>query len=415
MREQNIEVFTVGGGLKLAVEPIEGAATTTMAWTVPVGFAGDPIGDLGCGEASVLAEVVLRGAGDRTSKEYSDALDRLGAQRGSSCSAYRMSISATCLGGETDQVLSLLSDVFLRPRIEQSALDASRELVLQSLQSLSDDPQHFVGIKTSEIALPAPFNRHGLGTEAGLASLTTESLRAAWHRRCRPGGSIIGIAGAVDAKSVRDHLEKLLEGWSGTAAEPVVTAPAIGGTIHEKQPSSQTHMCLAFASPKERDIERLPHRVAVRILGGGGMSNRLFTEVREKRGLCYSVGMSYGCGRDRSLTTVYAGSTPERAGETLACIRKELAEMAKGVTQEEFNRAIIGVKSSIVISGEGTGARASLLASDLFTRGTVRTLAEILASIDHLTLAQVNDHVAKMFTPRMLESASLAVIGPGAL
>ncbi|MSR44292.1 MAG: insulinase family protein [Phycisphaerales bacterium] len=423
MKEQKIEVFTLDCGLRLAVEPIAGATTATIAWTVPVGYAGDPIGDAGSGEASVLAEVVLRGAGSRSSKEFSDALDRLGAQRGSSCSQYRMSVSATCMATETDSVLALLADIFLRPRIEQDALDASRELVLQSLQSLSDDPQHLVGIKCNEIASPAPFNQHGLGTEAGLMSLSTESLRATWNRRCRPGGSIIGIAGAVDPRMVRDHLDRLLDGWSGTSQEPTVTAPAVRGRAYESQPSSQSHMCLAFDSPHETSTDRVAHGILTRILGGGGMSNRLFTEVREKRGLCYSVGMSYATGRDRGLSSIYAGSTPEKASETLACIRRVVAGVSDGisdgisggVTGEEFSRAVIGAKSALVINGESTAAHASRLASDLFTRGSVRTLAEVIAPIDRLTLQSVNDYASKAFTPQSLSLASLAVVGPAAL
>lgn len=412
MKKQNIEVFTVAGGMKLAVEPIDGAATATIVWTLPVGSAGDPIGDLGCGESNVLSEVILRGAGDRSSREFSDALDRLGVQRATSSSGYCITISATCMGAQAVETLQLLCDMVLRPRIEQDALEASRELALQSLGSLTDDPQHYASIKIGEISIPAPFNEHGYGSEAGLKALTTKSLHAAWQRRCRPGGSIMAIAGAIDPEKIRELLEKLLEGWSGTSIEPMERASAIRGSVHEKQATAQTHICLALASPREADEASLPHRLMARVLGGGGMSNRLFSEVREKRGLCYSVGMSYACGRDRGLSTIYAGSTPERASETLACIRTELNRMAGGVTEGEFNRAIIGLKSGIVMGGESTMARAAALAGDLFRRGTVRTLTEVVASVDRLTLAQVNEHAAQFLAPERVAEAALAVVGP---
>jgi len=412
VKQQNIEVFTVAGGMKLAVEPIEGATTVTIVWTVPVGSAGDPIGDLGAGESSVFSEMILRGAGDRSSREFSDALDRLGVQRATSSSGYCITISATCMAEQAAETIQLLCDMVLRPRFEQDALEASRELALQSLGSLTDDPQHFANIQINEISIPAPFNRHGYGTETGLKALTTESLRASWHRRCRPGGSIMGIAGAIEPTKIRDLMEKLLEGWSGVSVEPVETAPAIRGTVHDKQATSQTHMCLALPGPREIDESSLAHRLMVRVLGGGGMSNRLFSEVREKRGLCYSVGMSYACGRDRGLTMIYAGSTPERANETLACIRLELGRMVGGVTEGEFSRAVIGLKSGIVMGGESTMARASALAGDLFRRGKVRTLAEVVASVDRLTLAQVNEHAAQVLAPNEVCQASLAVVGP---
>lgn len=415
MKAQNIEVFTVAGGMKLAVEPIDGATTVTIVWTVPVGCAGDPIGDLGSGESTVLAEVIMRGAGERSSREFSDALDRLGVQRATSSSGYCITVSATCLAAQFVETMHLLCDMVLRPRIELEALEASQELALQSLGSLTDDPQHFVGIKINEISIANPFNQHGYGTKGGIKSLTTQSLHATWRKRCKPGGSILAIAGAVEAQQSCEIVQRMLEGWSGMSVEPTETAPAVMGSIFEKQDSAQTHMCLAIPAPRERDSTSLPHRLMVRILGGGGMGNRLFSQVREKRGLCYSVGMNYACGRDRGISTIYAGSTPERANETLDCIRGELLKMAQGVSESEFTRAVIGLKSGIVMSGESTMARAAALTGDIFRLGKVRTLAEVVAAVDRLTLGQVNEHAAEALVAAKVQGAALAVVGPTAL
>ncbi len=415
MTRDTASVFSVAGGFQVAVEPIAGATTTAVVWQVPVGTAGDPLDGGGCGESAVLAEMISRGAGNLSSREFSDSMDRLGVQRSTSSATYSITLSAVCLAESLDGLLELLSQVVLRPRLEQEALDASRELALQSLRSLQDDPQHFASIKIGEIALPAPFNRHGFGTEAGLAALTIESLRATWQRRCRPGGSMVGIAGAVDADHVRGVLEKLLATWSGTSLEPIESAAAVRGTLHEHQASAQSHICIAFPAPKQADPESLAHRLMVRVFGGGGMSNRLFGEVREKRALCYSVGANYACGRDRGLLSIYAGSTPERAAETLACIRAELLKMADGISVEEFDRAIIGLKSGIVMGGESTSARASALVGDLFRIGRVRSLAEVVAEVEALTLAQVNNHAARVMTPSHLDAASLVVVGPSPL
>lgn len=415
MTKQTASVFSVAGGMQVAVEPIPGATTTSVVWQVPVGTAGDPIDALGCGESAVLAEVISRGAGDLSSREFSDSMDRLGVQRSTSSATYSITLTAVCLAEALDGLLELLATVVLRPRIEQDALDASRELALQSLGSLQDDPQHFASIKIGEIALPAPFNRHGFGTEVGLAALTTESLHATWKRRCRPGGSILGIAGAVDENHVRRLLEKLLGRWSGTSIEPIETADPIGGTVHEQQATAQSHICIALPAPKQSDPASLSHRLMVRVLGGGGMSNRLFAEVREKRGLCYSVGANYACGRDRGLLSIYAGSTPERAAETLACIRGELLRMANGVTREEFNRAVIGLKSGIVMNGESTSARAAALVGDLFRIGRVRSLHEVVQEVEALTLEAVNDHASQALMQQHLDHASLVVVGPAAL
>ncbi len=415
MKPHTPEVFSVAGGLQLAVEPIPGATTAAVVWQVPVGTAGDPLGSAGCGEAAVLADVISRGAGKLTSRQFSDALDRLGVQRSTSSSTYSITLTAVCLAEALDGLLELLSQALLQPTINRESVDASRDLALQSLASLQDDPQHFASIKMGEIAIPAPFNRHGFGTEDGLAALTTDSLRASWARRCRPIGSILGIAGAVDSDRVRTSLERLLASWSGASVEPLESAPAIGGSLHECQPTAQSHICLAIPAPRQADPASLAHRLLVRVLGGGGMSNRLFSEVREKRGLCYSVGASYACGRDRGLLSIYAGSTPDRAAETLSCVRCELLKMANGVSSEEFKRAIIGLKSSIVMAGESTSARAAAIAGDLFRIGRVRSLREVVQEVEALTLAQVNQQAAAALTPSRVEKAALVVVGPAAL
>ncbi|MSR29506.1 MAG: insulinase family protein [Phycisphaerales bacterium] len=412
MRQQPIKVMTVGGGMRVAVEPVDSSQVASIIWMIPAGSAGDPVGDLGAGEATVLHDTIMRGAGEYTSREFSDALDRLGVQRATSVSGYHITLSAACLAESLEETLRLLALVVTQPRLEEDALDASRELALQSLRSVKDDAHSYVMIKAAEIALPKPFNLSGMGTEAGLSSLTTSSIHAAWMRRARPQGSILGIAGKVDPAMIKDVLEASLEEWRGASIEPTEQAPPIRGSVHEHLATAQTNMTMVFDAPKETDPTRLDHQLVVRVLGGGGMSNRMFTEVREKRGLCYSVGMAYSAGRDRGVMQAYAGSTHEKAGLTLACIREEMAKMAQGMTKEEFDRGVIGMKSGIVMNGESTHARAGALAGDLFRRGGVRSLDEIAAAVDALSLKAVNEQAAISFAPEALLKSSLAVVGP---
>ncbi len=410
-----IEVATVAGGMKVGIEPRAGAQVASIVWLIPAGTAGDPVGDAGAGESTLLHDVILRGAGEYSSHEFSDALDRLGVQRGTSASPYHITISAVCLGGVLEETLRLLSLMVTQPTIDEESLDASRELALQSLRSLQDDPQSFVGLRAAERAIHAPFNLSGHGTEAGLASLTCDRLRATWKRRSRPGGSILAIAGQVDPAMVTERLEALLQGWRGESTEPPVSAAPLRGKVHDKIDSAQTHMALVLDAPRACDKSQMAHSLVVRALGGGGMANRLFTEVREKRGLCYSVGMAYSAGRDRGIMQAYAGSTPERAPETLACMREVIAGMSNGLTQAEFDRGIVGFKSNVVMNGESTHARASAISGDMFRRGRPRTLEEVAAEVDALTLTEVNHQAKEAFAPAVLAAESVAVVGPAPL
>ncbi|MBL9141954.1 MAG: insulinase family protein, partial [Phycisphaerae bacterium] len=290
---------------------------------------------------------------------------------------------------------------------------AVRAIALQSLDALQDDPQQWAGLKLREFAMPAPFNRSGYGTREGLESLTPDGLRRAWERRAKPKGTIIGIAGDVHPERVRDQLEGLLADWTGESPEVTQTAPAVGGSHLMALETQQTHMCLGLPAPKDGDPTSYAHRVAVRVLGGA-TSSRLFTEVREKRGLCYSVGASSTLGRDRGLMQIYAGSTHERANTTLECIHAELERFERGITQEECDVALVGTKSALVMAGESTSARAMSIASSVYRCGRPESLQEIAEQFERLTLAQVNEMIARDMGAAWRKQMTMVVVAPEA-
>jgi predicted Zn-dependent peptidase len=392
-------------GMTVVVEPVPNVASIGLVWLLPAGSSTDP--PQSDGQATLLSELILRGAGDRSSRELSDALDRHGVQRGTDVQTYHLRIEATMLGSHLPAALPLLVDIVRRPALPGDGLDAVRSLALQQLEALNDDPQHLVMLRLREQHVAPPFNRHGHGDERVLRTATIEQLREAWQQRCRPRGSILAIAGAIDPDAIIGQLNALLDGWSGLFAEASPYAPPLRGYTHMQQDTSQVHIGLAFDAPREADHNSMVERLAIGVLSGS-TSGRLFTEVRQKRSLCYSVGGSYRAGRDTGIVTVYAGTTPERAQETLDVCTQEIHRLGRGVTQEEFNRAVIGLKSHQIMQGESTPARASALVYDQFRLGRARTLDEISAIVDSITLEQVNRYLAQ----RQFGPFTVASIGP---
>jgi predicted Zn-dependent peptidase len=413
MPAETLRWFTLGCGAQLAVERMPSTRSAAAVWLLPVGSSGDPEGDAGEGESTVLSDVLLRGADGMSSRAFSDALDALGAQRHSAAGVHHLTVSLLTMGDRMPEALRLASLAVRRPNLDAEALEPVRSLALQSLAGLSDEPQHLCMVKLREFAMPRPFNRSGFGTEAGLKSLTADGIRQAWSRRARPGGTIIGVAGDVDPERIRDHVERLMAGWEGTAAEPVPAGePALGA--HEVAlDTQQSHMAIGLPAPPERDPDATAHLVAVRVLGGA-TSSRLFREVREKRGLCYSVGASSTLGRDRGLVQVYAGSTHDRAPRTLACILQELETLERGIDEGEFRDAVVGAKSALVMSGESSSARAATIALQLWRMGRPRTLAESAAEYDRLTLSGVNAYVAREMGAAWRARRTLVTVAPAA-
>ena len=407
-----IHTETLANGLCVAIERIPGMSTVSLCWLVPVGTAGDAPEQEGA--TTLLSELILRGAGTRDSRTWSDALDALGCERRTTANPFHTLLTATLMGNRLADAFPLLADAILRPRLDPEHLDPVQKLALQALDGLSDDPQHLVMLRLAQRFLPAPYNRTGYGTHQGLRGATMSSLRSSWAARAVPTGSILVIAGAVEPSIAMGVIRRSLDAWTGGTQEPSVVSAAIGGSDHLVQDSSQTHLAIALPAPVDADPDSNALRLASMVLGGES-SSRLFTEVREKRGLCYSVGASVSLGRDRGMLQVYAGSTPERAGQTLACIRGELERFGGGISADEFERARTGLKARVVMQGESAAARASSVAGDLFRMKRARTLDDMATAFDALTLDRVNAAITRHWGRGWTDRMVLASIGPAPL
>lgn len=396
-------------GLQVAIEPMSAAASVALTWLVPVGDAGDDPSRLG--EAAILSEVLPRGAGELDSRGFSDALDRLGVQRSVRNGSRAMRISATMLGDRLDDALPLLADLVRRPRLAEDALEPSRRLCLQSLESLEDEPQRLAMIQLGSRHRPPPFDRTGYGTEAGLSAIEIDHLRDRWRRDAVPDGSILAVAGRVEKTALLDRLEQLLGSWEGRSTSIETTGDRLGGMLHLNRDTAQVHLCLALDAPPQRDPEAMDWAIATRILGGGA-SSRLFVELRERRGLCYSVGSTASLGRDRGMLSIYAGSTPDRIGESHKLILEGLARMADGVEEVEFHRASMALRRTLLSQSERTSTRAAQLANDVDGLGRPRSLAEIAEQAATVDIDRLRAFTASRFSPDWIAARTEVHLGP---
>jgi len=394
-------------GARLAVERIPGVRSIGISWLVPAGDAFDPEDRLG--RAPVLAELLMRGAGERDSRAQADAFDRAGVSRSVENGRIYARASATMLSDRLQDGLELLAESVLEPRMEPESVEASRELALQALASLPDDPQHRAMLLARARHHPPPLNRSGYGTEDGLRALTPDELHDGWAVAARPVGSIIALAGDIDADDAARRLESLLSAWSGEAPWYDRGPAPERGYAHEHDDSAQVQALIVHDAPSASDPMCPAARVLAAVLSGG-MSGRLFTEVREKRGLCYSVNASYASERETGTVTAYVGTTPDRAQEAVDVLHAELTGIGRTrpVERDEFDRAVEGLKSRVVFGGESTSARAGSLAGDIHRLGRARSLEEVTAEIESVTLDGLNEYAAG----RELGAMTVQTLGP---
>ena len=397
-----------GNGLHLLAEPMEGSKSLAMTMLLPAGVAHESADKLGA--AALLSEMMFRGAGKFDARAHSDALDRLGVQRHSAVQTEHINFGATLLGNKRQEALPLLADMVTRPRLAEDSLEPARDLALQSIDALEDEPQDRVFDDLRRQHLPDPLGRSHLGQRSHLEQLSLNDIRRFQQNHFVPGRSILAFAGNFTWTELVEQVETVFDRWSGDAVEPTEGAAAPRGMFHRESDSTQLHIGIAYDTVAEPDEASVLQR-AVQAVLSGGMSGRLFTEVREKRGLCYAVHASYVGMRDRGFVLGYAGTTAARAQETLDVMTAELRRISEGIEANEFDRAIVGMKSRLVMQGESTSARAGAIARDQHLLGRPRTLDEQTARVAGVTLEAVRRFAAEHPAGPM----TVVTIGPEAL
>jgi predicted Zn-dependent peptidase len=399
---------TFGNGLTLLAEQMPGMQSAAMTLLLPAGASTDPADRNG--SATVLGELVLRGAGNRDSRQLTEYLDSLGLQRSSSVGVHHTRFGCAAPAAKVMEGLATYADIVRRPHLPEAGFTAARDLALQALEGLEDEPRQKLLLKVREWHLPSPLGRSAMGQKAHLEKLTVELCRADFKQRYHAQGAILSLAGKVDFDAAKAEVERCFGDWAGGTEAELKLMPPPGRTHFEEQKSEQTHIAIAYASVPETHADYYTARMAVEVLSGG-MSGRLFTEIREKRGLCYSVGANYSSLRGLGSIFGYAGTSNDRAQATLDCFIAELHRLSEGVTNEELDRAKIGLKASIIMSGESTSSRAGAIAHDYFMRGRIRTLNEISAAIEGVSVDRVNAYL-KANKPGAF---TIVIVGPKAL
>jgi predicted Zn-dependent peptidase len=378
-------------GLILLAEPMDWMESVSYSILVPYGPVLDPP-EL-AGLASLNCEMMLRGAGNRNSRQFLQALENLGCETSEMVAHLHTGFGASMLADYLLPSLELLADQVLRPHFPEEQLETAKQVVKQDIFSLEDDPPRRVMLELQHHFLPDPWGRSNLGTLESIDRIGIEDIRRQHARYFQPDGTILSIAGKLDWEVVRDKVEELFADWK---PQPLVLPKEtiIGSkSVHLPSDSLQTHIGVAFPSVPLRSPDYLLAWSGVGILSGG-MSCRLFTEIREKRGLCYSVYASYFTLKDRAGIYCYCGTGTERAQESLEVLLSELNRLRFGVDEGELNRFKIRAKSTLIMQQESTGSRSGMMAQDWYHLGRIRTLGEIESAINSLTKSAVNDYFA---------------------
>ena len=392
-------------GMVLLGEPMEAVESVAFGFMLPSGAARLPKGC--CGAGNVIADWIFRGAGDKDSRQLSDAIDGLGLVRGRSVGSSHIAIGAALEAGNLAAALDLYADIILKPSLKDDQFELARQLAIEEVLSLDDDPRHKVMLKLREQFYPDPLGRSTVGEIEELKVLTARMAGQIIEDKFNLSQTIFSVAGKYDFDAVCQQIERLFESEQQEDGELTALGTRAGKYTHLDNDGAQVHIGLMTETVKPTDEGYYDARVAISVLSGG-MSARLFTEVREKRGLCYAIGARYHGLKEAAGVMCYAGTTPDKAQETLDCIVGEFSRLGDGISEEEIDRAKVGLKSSLILQSESSSSRAGAIAGDYYMLGSVRSLDEIKDKIEQTTV----DSILTFLRNNPFRNFTVVTIGP---
>ena len=396
-------------GLQVVGQRMPSLSSVTFGMQFGVGTKDEPTERYGL--AHLMESMMFQGTTSRTVRQLTEAFETLGARKGGSSGTETSIYWCQIVDRQFVPALDLIADVLLEPAFPAAEFEQMRQVALQTIRRREDEPMARISdLLLEQFYLGSNLGRRAIGTRESVESLTPEDLRAFWERLYRPGNALFAIAGNFDWEQVLARLDALFTGWAGKGqpvpAEPPKVTNRIVAQHHEGQ---QEHIALAAPSVTIGD----PDYYAVQLMSeifGGGMASRLFVEVREKRGLVYAVASRFSSSSVSGRFWLYAGTTPEKAHETMQVMTGELRKLeAGGVTEDELRRAKVQLKSELVMHAETSSARMGAIAHSWWFEKKLKTIQEIREAIDAVTLEQITA-LLKRFP--VTEPLVVTAIGP---
>lgn len=360
------------------------------------------------GVSHFLEHMAFKGTARRDAAAISREIENVGGHLNAYTAREQTAFYAKVLKEDTGLAVDIIGDILTHSTFVPEEIERERGVILQEIGQANDTPDDIVFDHFQETAYPAQaMGRPVLGTEGTIKAMTREALTGYMRTHYGAGQMVVAAAGAVEHEAllalVRQHFADLPSAGVA-AAEPSRYG---GGEFREDRDLDQVHIVLGFPSVKHGDPMHYPTQLLSTLLGGG-MSSRLFQEIREKRGLVYSIYSFASPFRDAGLFQIYAGTGEKEGAELMPVTIEALRAVQRDVTGEELARAKAQLRASLLMSLESTGSRCEQLARQLQVHGRVIPVEETKAKIAAVTVEQVQQAAAMMFRAR----PTLAVMGP---
>jgi predicted Zn-dependent peptidase len=419
----SVDVTKLASGLTVITDKMPHLETAALGVWSGVGGRDEQANEHGI--SHLLEHMAFKGTARRSAIQIAEEIEAVGGDLNAATSTETTAYYARVLKADVPLALDVLSDILTHPTFDADELEREKSVIEQEIGAAQDTPDDVVFEHLSELAYPdQPIGRSLLGTSDTLRGFDRDKLRAYLLTHYRAPDMVVSAAGAVDHKRVVAEVEEHFAAFKGPAApKPQPSSFGKGGQRVVHRELEQAHLTMALEGLPQSDPALFSLNVFVNILGGG-MSSRLFQEVREKRGLCYTISTFHMPYSDTGLFGLYTGTDPSDAPEMMEVIVDEINNAVDTLTDAEIARAKAQMKAGLLMALESCSARAEQLARHILAYGRPLTVEELIGRIEavsaestrqagHALLARSRPAVVALGSGRGLEAAVSLAEGLG--
>ncbi len=407
MPAEEYRLERLSNGQRLITEKLDHVRSVSLGFWIPAGSRDESVPLEGA--THFIEHLLFKGSSKYTAEEIAQVFDTLGGELNASTSREYVVVYGRFLDDQLSVAMDVMSDMLLTPTFAD--LDREREVVLEEIAMVEDSPQDLIHDVLAEVVLDGhPLAHPILGTRESIAGVSEEDIRGYHRDRFQFADMVVSAAGNIDHDALRGLLlERHAEADGRNPARPVLPPSEKPRRRFLTKETEQMHVCLGGIGMARGDERRFQLSV-LDSLFGGSLSSRLFQEVREKRGLVYSVYSFSSLYDETGLSGIYFGCRPERLQTVMDTVGRELVRLVtEPVPEEELQRAKEHLKGRTILGMESTSSRMTRLGKGVLTNTEILSEDELAARIEAVTSEQVLDLASEIFKP-----AALSVVGIGA-
>jgi predicted Zn-dependent peptidase len=404
----SVEVTRLPSGLAIVTDAMPHLETASLGVWVGSGSRDERPDEHGI--SHLLEHMAFKGTSRRTARQIAEEIEAVGGDLNAATSAENTAYYARVLRADVPLAVDVLADILADPTFDPAELKREQHVIVQEIGAAEDTPDDIVFDYLQAKAFPKqPLGRSILGTPETVRSFEPSRLRAYLARHYKAPDMVVAAAGAIDHAALVREVERRFASFAGPAAPTPEPARFGGGTHVEKRELEQVHLTMALRGLPQRDPALYSLQVFNSALGGG-MSSRLFQEVREKRGLCYTIYSFHVSYQDTGMFGLYSGTAANDAPELMRVVVDQIAQAAENLTETEVARAKAQMKAGLLMALESSRTRAEQLARQMFAYGRPIPLAEIVGKVEAVTVesARAAGRALISGTP-----PAVAALGPG--